>query len=142
MTANTTRITPVKMIPSKSPSTTLTLCLDGGLPSRGFRLRRRRSKFTFVKVATDRTYYETTQKDGNESDEVDRWEGAFRTPVIMKSTPIPPALKLPSFDDGENHDELPSTCTRSYRRPQDFSSVRMDLNELFDSLTHVSEDES
>lgn len=73
----------------------------------------------------------------------DRVESRFRTPPTMKSLVTPPVLKLPSFDNDDD-DEMPTKTNieNKKKKNQDYSSICVDLNKLFDAAADTAENKS
>ena len=135
----------VESIPSSTVKTfssgTMALCLDEGYPRHGFRLKRRTSAMSSTsKHAADTTmgcgqlYRKATRR------RTDCYEFVPRTPRAMKSTAIPPKLRLPSLDDDGNH-AMPMICPRYGTNSLDCSSVSVALNGIFDAAATISDDD-
>ena len=132
-------------IPSSTMKTfssgTMVSCPDEGYPQHRFRLKRRTSTMSSGSkhaadsaMGCDQPYRKAVRR------RIDCYEFAPRTPRAMKSTAIPPKLRLPSLDDNGNR-SMPMICPRYGAHSLSCSSVSVALNDLFDAAADISDDD-
>lgn len=133
-------------IPSSTMKTfssgTMVSCPDEGYPQHRFRLKRRTSTMSSGPkhaadsiMGCDQSYQKAIRR------RIDCYEFAPRTPPRpMKSTAIPPKLRLPSLDDDGNR-SMPMICPRYGTHSLSCSSVSVALSDVFDAAADISDDD-
>ncbi len=140
MKAHEISSTSMKKFPTKSSGTTMAQYFDESNRSCGFRLKRRYnslasvSKDTAVKKRVCYGWHRSSSSYASNCDE----SSTLQTPCSVKSIEVPPELRLPSFD-ADGRMQAASMKHRSDRR--DYSGVSFDLNEFFDAVAHLQEDD-